>query len=976
MRRFLICLLAVLAAGTVAGAQSLRVKDFESAVDSLKTLLDARTGVSPRTLRLEHIRQKGSSADFYFSVELGDYPLRPGDDAWIKKTFHGITRELRHGVQIRDIYAKRVNISELTIPAIGNDGSPVPNRFRMAAPSNIPLVRGRDHYSKGLSGRHIALWQSHGLYWNQETGLWSWQRPANHRTLEDLYTQSYVLPFLIPMLENAGAVTMTPRERDIQTMEAVCDNDPAFERTADTPAFVRIQGQYAEKGKWQDAGEGFADALEAYRNTENPFTMGSARMAKTDSGAQASWSANLPESGDYAVYVSYKSLPESITDAHYTVEHSGGSSIFRVNQRMGGGTWIYLGTFHFDRKARVTLSSQSGMKGLVTADAVRFGGGYGKTDRGGGISGMPAFVEGALSSMQYGGFPLELTDKWEDNYTKDYAGRGAWVQEMTSRGIPFDLSLAFHTDAGLTPNDSIIGTLAIYTYKADNSYTYADGQSRMNGRMLSDFVQSQVVSDIRAGFEPEWTRRQIWDRSYSESRTTGVPGLLLELLSHQNFADMRYGLDPSFRFAACRAVYKGILKYISARYGVPYVVQPLPVHSLKAVLREGGEAILSWEDTPDSLEPTAVTSRYRVYTRIDDGPWDQGTDLLTRQYRVKTEPGRIYSFRVEAMNDGGKSFPSEVLSVGRPRGESRKVVIVNNFTRVAAPTWFDSPEYAGFTDALDGGMPLGQEINFAGEVVQFRRDAEWTTNSNPGFGGTLIENAGKIKAGNSFDYVYIHGKAALEAGYAFESTSAEAWDGSRGDNFAADIICGKQVRTRIGRGAVPDRYAVFPEGMQKALREFTGRGGNLIVSGAYIATDAWDYIYPGVGPDSLSTRNFIEEVLGYKWITNFGDKSGKLESVEGSPIGEISYNRDPDAPLYMVEFPDGIAPAGKEDITLLRYSRTKISAAVLHYGAGYRTVSFGFPIEVTDNPSRILKEALQSLTSSQAVQSQEVPLKL
>ena len=44
-------------------------------------------------------------------------------------------------------------------------------------------------------------------------------------TTEDLFTQSFVLPYVIPMLENAGAVVYTPRERDTQKNEIIVDND-------------------------------------------------------------------------------------------------------------------------------------------------------------------------------------------------------------------------------------------------------------------------------------------------------------------------------------------------------------------------------------------------------------------------------------------------------------------------------------------------------------------------------------------------------------------------------------------------------------------------------------------------------------------------------------------------------------------------------------------------------------------------------
>jgi len=160
-------------------------------------------------------------------------------------------------------------------------------------------------------------------------------------------------------------------------------------------------------------------------------------------------------------------------------------------------------------------------------------------------------------------------------------------------GVPFDLSLAFHTDAGVTPNDSIVGTLAIYTLIADKSRKFTNNQDRMGCRLLADMVQTQVVNDIRADYNAEWTRRGLWDRSYSESRTTDVPGMILELLSHQNFADMKYGHDPKFRFDVCRAVYKGMLKFLSSWYGTSYVVQPLPVKNFSAKL-SGDNAILSW----------------------------------------------------------------------------------------------------------------------------------------------------------------------------------------------------------------------------------------------------------------------------------------------------------------------------------------------------------------------------------------------
>ena len=84
------------------------------------------------------------------------------------------------------------------------------------------------HPTLGLANRHIALWASHGLYFNQKESRWIWQRARLFQTVEDIYTESYVLPFLVPMLENAGATVLMPRERDINPHELIIDNDKSM----------------------------------------------------------------------------------------------------------------------------------------------------------------------------------------------------------------------------------------------------------------------------------------------------------------------------------------------------------------------------------------------------------------------------------------------------------------------------------------------------------------------------------------------------------------------------------------------------------------------------------------------------------------------------------------------------------------------------------------------------------------------------
>ena len=975
MKRILLSLALVLAV-LPSPAQTPRARDFNTVVDSLQVRLQRRTGVYSR-FKLEKVIARGSTLDFYFSQNLLGQPYRKGDITWLTEQIRELGAGKLGNYKVGTLYARGQKLSSLPQPALGHDGNAISTTFRVQEPPQAaPLVQGADNWPRGLSGRHIALWQSHGRYYDDEAGLWDWQRSPNHRTLEDVYTQSYVLPFLIPMLENAGAVVLTPRERDIQTREVVCDNDPAF--TEGRGPAVRTRGRYQENGNWQDAGEGFADFSATYKGYDMPFKKGSARKIHTaregEEPASIIWRPTMEEKGSYAVYVSYKTLPESTSDARYTIHHLGGETLRHVNQQMGGGIWIYLGTYLFDKgdHGYVELTNVSSELGVVTADAVRFGGGMGKVERGGSISGMPAYVEGALYNFQYSGIDLSITDEWDSEYTREYAGRGAWVKQISGgsrvnpgqegRRIPIDLSLAFHTDAGVTPNDSIIGTLAIYTLKCEGSDLLPNGERRLSARLLADLVQSQIVEDIRAAYEPDWTRREIWDRSYSESRTTGVPGLLLELLSHQNFADMRYGLDPGFRFTACRSVYKGILKFLSARYGVPYEVQPLPVHGFRAQLDGSRQAVLSWTPTPDPQEPTAWADYYKVYTRVDDGGFDAGRQVSQPECRLPLEPGHVYSFKITACNAGGESFPSEVLAVGFPSEEARKVLVVNNFTRVSAPSWFDTPQYAGFTDNLESGVPWGTDILYCGSVNNFDRSSEYTSNDNPGFGGSYTDMAGSQIAGNTFDFVAEHGKAILEAGFAFESASAESFDGTS-DAFAIDLVCGKQLTTRIGRGAVPDKFQVFPEALQQALRNYTAQGGHVLLSGAYIATDAWDALYPGVPKAPDSTRSFIQQVLGYKWITNFGDVSGFALPQGQCGLPTVSYNRAWSPRIYKVDNADGLAPAGKDTQILLRYKGTDIPAATLYKAkGGYQVAAFGFPLETSAQMGEVIRSVLRTFS--------------
>lgn len=945
MRRLILASVITLISYVLPAQNPPRARDFLENCDSLESRLNKYMRAESE-VELRKILCKNDVLDFYFTDDLSFYPWRAGDVEWFRNQLAEELKSKTSKYRLGRIFSKDEELYKWVLPTISYDGSPTPNKYQdidLNEDVKVCFVNRKDSpvYKSGLSGRHIALWQSHGREYSEKDSLWHWQRAMLHRTVEDLFTQSFVLPFLIPMLENAGAYVMTPRERDTETCEIICDADRHF--TSSGGERCRTHGEYSEKGIWRDGSPGFADTKSLYSLGDNPFKYGKFREAECREKADAAaiWTPAIPHTGRYAVYVSYASLPQSTESARYTVHHIGGETCIYVNQCIGGNIWVYLGSFFFaeGKKGCVTLDN-SGTEGrIVTADAVKFGGGYGKVERNGCNSGLPAYQEGALYSMPWFGTDSAVYSEKQDDHSNDFFSRGGWVNWMMEKEhVPFDLSLAFHSDAGFRQNDSIVGTLAIHCLYSDDKREYKDGSDRMKGRLLADFVQTQVVNDIRMQFDPEWNRRGLWNKKYAECRIPEVPSMLLELLSHQNLTDMEYGHDPAFKFTACRAVYKGILKFLSSIHGRPYTVQPLPINSFAANLK-GDRAELSWRPTLDTIEPTAVSRRYVVYTRIDDGAFNDGYIVDDTCYTRKLKPGHIYSFRVEACNDGGRSFPSEILSVGLPEtyGADKPVLIVNNFHRVAAPASIDGPEYGGFFASAESGIPYVTDISYIGENYEFRKGAEWISDHEPGFGATHPGYGSLTVAGNTFDFPYEHGKDLMKLGLAFCSMSAEAFSTCLPDAEkyrGMDIICGKQLSTKTGNGRMHARFPVFTQELKSALAKWTEQGGCILISGCNIASDA------------SADKKFTSKVLGYSMASSNASGSGEMKVVRNSGMsGDFRFYAFPNPVRYCIEAPDGLYPSTKYSKKVLEYPDTNIPAAILFNNGKYKILSIGVPLE-------------------------------
>lgn len=746
---------------------------------------------------------------------------------------------------------------------------------------------------KGLEGKNIVLWASHGLYYNADQERWTWQRAPVMTTVEDKLTLSYVLQYLEPMIENAGANVFMPRERDLQGEEIVLEN---------------LRGKNIEL------------SLPKYQKLRT-------------------WDITVEKSGWYWVSILYDFDENASDDTRFDVVHNGGVSHYRVNQTKGYGMWVYLGRHYFKagEESKVVMHAGTKKSGVLIAPTVRLGGGRG-------ASGELRVWECAREWLKYCGLPYDIysVHKGEDNYRDDIKCRALWVNWLNAR-VGVDVALAFHTDAGVN-TDGFVGTLGIYSSTGgDMSKNFTNGASRVSCQRLAEIVTNQIISDIRRNIEPEWASRGLTDKRYNEAAYTDVPCFLLELLSHQNLNDIRYGLDPRFKFLVCRAVYKGILKYFN---GYDAVVQPLPVKDFSIKL-DGDVARLSWHQRIDTLEETAVAQRYVVYCRKDKG-WDNGTVVDDSIYSLKIERGEVLSFKVAALNDGGISMPSEVLSCGLVAGESKGVVLVTDcYDRVCGPEFFYAYPYGGFAEWCDHGDGESEIIDYIGKQLDFDVRNQWITDDESGWGHSSEENQFEILTGNTRDHVIGHGKFWLEQGYDFCSSTRDGYTADsvvwRGYKII-DLVLGRQRTTRVFNGEAA--YKAFPSKLTEVLNSSLNSGSNIVVSGTNYLRDIFrDSVY------SLEEQKNIEKLLGVRYrgtgvVTDCVFNDGKVRVFAEDGMC------------------DGMEVVGDSCESILRYGKNgMIGGMVYRHPNGKKVWTFG--CSFVSNGGAVTGEAKESISSSE-----------
>ncbi len=119
----------------------------------------------------------------------------------------------------------------------------------------------------------------------------------------------------------------------------------------------------SNSGGWQtsSAGSGYVGYGYHYHTADNKGVVDT-----------FTWHLNIPQDGNYTVYVKYPAVSGATTGAYYTVDYSGGSANVIVDQTKNTGTWVALGKWAFTQHGTgqdVILGDSP--SAVVVADAVK-----------------------------------------------------------------------------------------------------------------------------------------------------------------------------------------------------------------------------------------------------------------------------------------------------------------------------------------------------------------------------------------------------------------------------------------------------------------------------------------------------------------------------------------------------------------------------------------------------------------------------
>ena len=202
-------------------------------------------------------------------------------------------------------------------------------------------------------------------------------------------------------------------------------------------------------------------------------------------------------------------------------------------------------------------------------------------------------------------------------------------------------------------------------------------------------------------------------------------------------------------------------------------------------------------------------------------------------------------------------------------------------------------------------------------------------NEDGGLGYCGNELAGKLIAGNDFNYVMTHAEAIRDAGnYNIVSCSSEALEAIKlkPSTYAMlDLVLG--LERDDGHSLI--YYKTFNMNLQQDLQKYTSHGGALMVSGAYVGSDMMGESEQRFLANVLKCRFAGQSLCSDNQVNGLGTTLQYWKQLNGQHYAAVSTDiLQPEAPAF----------------TAMQYADGQ-DAAIAYKGNDYRSFTMGFPFE-------------------------------